>query len=120
MKTLLPFLLIIAAAFLVAPTPFPATPSSSEDYDINVLQINASWNKKNSIKLEKLNGCNVQYAYLESQSKQLQERFSKIPIIAVTKKSQPNKPLGYWEGNIMFESTITIEELQKVIDTLNQ
>jgi len=109
MKTLLPFLLIIAAAFLVAPTPFPVTPPSVEDYDINVLQINAS-----------LSGCNVQYAYLESQSKELQQRFSKIPIIAVTKKSQPNKPLGYWEGNIMFEPTITIEELQKVIDTLNQ
>lgn len=120
MKTLLPFLLIIAAAFLVAPTPINSTPPTSKDYDINVLQINASWNKKNSINLEDLVECNVQYAYLESQSKELQQRFSKIPIIAVTKKSEPNKPLGYWEGNIMFEPTITLEELQNVIDSLNQ
>ena len=120
MKTLIPFLLIIAAAFLVSPTPISENTPPSEDYDINVLQINASWNKKNSVPLEKLVGCNVQYAYLENQSRELQERFSKIPIIAITKKSQPNKPLGYWEGNIMLEPTVTIEELQKVIDTLNQ
>jgi len=120
MKTLLPFFLIIAAALLVSPTPISENSITSKEYDINVLQINASWNKKNSVSLEKLIGCNVQYANLESQSKELQQKFSKIPIIAVTKKSEPNKLLGYWEGNIMFESNVTVEEIQKVIDTISK
>ena len=60
-------------------------------------------------------GCNLEWALLEEQPTKVQEKFSKIPIIALKKKGEPIK---IWEGNIMFEPTVTIEEIQETIDSL--
>ena len=86
-----------------------------DDYDYTVLHLNAKWNKKNSLPIHTLNGCNLEYAILEDQPSSVQEQFSKIPVIALKKGKQP---VRVWEGNIMFEPTITVEEIQKALDEL--
>jgi len=52
---------------------------------------------------------------IEEQSSAVKEKFSKIPVVALKKKGEPVK---VWEGNIMFEPTVTVEEIQKVLDSL--
>jgi len=85
------------------------------DYDYTVLHLNANWNKDNSLPIQTLNGCNLEWAILEEQPKSVQEKFSKIPVIALKKG---NEPVRVWEGNIMFEPTVTIEEIQEVLNEL--
>lgn len=117
MKGFIPLIFLLLAAFLVSPTSKP-TETKIERHTITVLQINAEWNKKNSLALHKLKGCNIESAYLEQQSTKIQDKFSKIPIIAITTIDNPTTPIKMWEGNILFEPTTTVEEIQDYINEL--
>lgn len=111
MKTIIPFLIIIMAGLLV--TPMPIEETKEDYYEITVLQINAKWNEKNAVDINKLKNCNIEWAYLEDQSSNIQEKFQKIPFIVLKKNGEP---LRYWEGNILFEPTVTVEEIQTHIN----
>jgi|TARA_R100000482_G_scaffold89287_1_gene36402 hypothetical protein len=91
----------------------PAESTNDKTYDLTVMQINARWNKKNEVKINKLKYCNVEWAYLEDQNTRLQKKFNKIPFIVIKKG---NTPLLTWEGNILFEPTVTLEEIQQHIN----
>jgi len=86
-----------------------------EDYSITILHLNAKWNNHNDLDVDRLKGCNIEWALMEDQPKEVQEKFNKIPVIALKKDG---KPVMLWEGNIMFEPTVTLEEIQKEIDLL--
>lgn len=124
MKLFILLIFLLLAAFLVSPTGNPTkttgnpTKTKIERHTITVLQINAEWNEKNSIALHKLKGCNIATTYLEQQSTKIQGNFSKIPIIVITTIDKPTTPIKMWEGNILFEPTITVEEVQDYINKL--
>ena len=107
--------LIYCLIFLIPFYTNVETISEDEQYEFTVLHLNAKWNKKNSLDINSLVGCNLEWALLEEQPTKVQEKFSKIPIIALKKKGEPIK---IWEGNIMFEPTVTVEEIQETIDSL--
>ncbi len=117
MKALLPLITLLLAALLVSPTYKPKE-TKIDSHAITVVQINAEWNEKNSVPLHQLKGCNIKTAYLEQQSTKIQDKFSKIPIIAITTIDNPTTPIKMWEGNILFEPTITVEEIQDYINKL--
>ncbi len=87
----------------------------NDEFEYTVLHLNAKWNKSNSLPIHNLNGCNLEWALLEEQPLIVQEKFSKIPVIALKKG---NEPIRVWEGNIMFEPTVTIKEIQETLDEL--
>ena len=109
MKTLLPLLALLVGALLVSPAKPVKDVSKETIHSITVLQINAKWNKKNAVNIDKLRNCNIEWAYLEDQNGDIKKKFAKIPFIIIKKE---NQPLLTWEGNIMFEPTVTLQELQ--------
>ena len=82
--------------------------SNDSAYSVTVLQINARWNKKNAVNIDKLHGCNIEWAYLEDQNSNVKKSSLKFLLLLLKKY----EPLLTWESNIMFEPTVTVEELQ--------
>lgn len=109
MRTTFLLLVLFVGAILASPTKSIEDFSNDSAYSVTVLQINARWNKKNAVNIDKLHGCNIEWAYLEDQNSNVKKKFAKIPFIIIKKN---NEPLLTWEGNIMFEPTVTVEELQ--------
>lgn len=81
-----------------------------------VTHINSKWNQKNSLNVNLLKSCTVKIGYIEDQTPEIQNKFTKIPIIVVYKDGVVVK---LWEGDIMFQPTTTLKEIQKVVDSLN-
>ena len=117
MRKLIILLVILFGLLLGSSTKFvsPAPSIPIDPYNITVTQINAEWNQYNSLPIENLKNCKVLFAFMEDQPQHIQEKYSKIPIIAISKNG---KIIKLWEGDIMFKSTTTIKELQSIIDTL--
>jgi len=112
MKSVISFIFLIIAAMLISPMPVK---KEERVHSVTVLQINSNWNKKNSLPLHKLTNCNIEEALYEEQPNHIKKTFNKIPVIAIKKDG---KPYRVWEGNIMFEPTVTVEKLQIYIDSL--
>jgi hypothetical protein len=85
-------------------------------YKYTVLHLNAKWNNHNSLPIQNLKNVHLEWALLEEQSEEIKNKFNKIPFIALKENGTPIK---VWEGNIMFKPTVTIEQIQEVIDSLN-
>jgi len=105
------FLLLVLFVGVILASPIKPIENLSNDsaYSVTVLQINAKWNKQNAVNINKLHSCNIEWAYLEDQNSSVKKNFAKIPFIIIKKNDEP---LLTWEGNIMFEPTVTVEELQ--------
>jgi len=110
--------LILLLALLIG-TIFASSEQPTKDvskktlHSVTVLQINAKWNKKNAVNITKLQNCNIEWAYLEDQNANIKKKFAKIPFIIIKKE---NQPIVTWEGNIMFEPTVTLEEIQSHVN----
>lgn len=113
MRTLLPLLALLLGTLLVSPAKAIKDVSKETIHSITVLQINAKWNKKNAVNIDRLRNCNIEWAYLEDQNSNIKKKFAKIPFIIIKKE---NQPLITWEGNIMFEPTVTLEQLQNHVN----
>jgi hypothetical protein len=113
MKNVIFLVFIIIGIITISSTRIDSSKKKTKSYSITVLHLNAKWNHHNSLDVRLLKNCNIQCALIEDQPIEIQEKFSKIPIIALKKNG---KPLILWEGNIMFEPTVTLEEIQKEID----
>jgi len=113
MRTLLLLLAFLVGTLLVSPAKPIKNVSKEKLHSVTVLQINAKWNKKNAVNIDKLRNCNIEWAYLEDQNSDIKKKFAKIPFIIIKKE---NQPLLTWEGNIMFEPTVTLEELQNHVN----
>jgi len=109
MRTTFLLLVLFVGAILAYPIKPIENISNDSLYSLTVLQINARWNKQNAVNIDKLHGCNIEWAYLEDQNTNVKKKFAKIPFIIIKKNDQP---LFTWEGNIMFEPTVTVEEIQ--------
>ena len=85
--------------------------SYSQEYTI--VQINASWNARNDVKLpEQINGSKVIYAILEDQPLSIRKSTKAVPIVIIYKD---NKALKQWSANLSFKLNLTKEEIANAI-----
>tara|TARA_R100001440_G_scaffold24749_1_gene40189 strand:- start:671 stop:988 length:318 start_codon:yes stop_codon:yes gene_type:complete len=82
--------------------------------DITVVHFNYEWNTRNAFKpLDDLKSAQVKYAYIENQSKTLQESIKSVPTIIVYKGQ---RPIAKFEAGLSMKIEIELEELQEIIN----
>ena len=80
-----------------------------------VMQINAKWNKHHNIDLKGLQGCKVEFGWLEEQPKSLQSQVKTVPIVVVFKNGTPIKQ---WNADLTFTLDVNLSEIQSVVNKL--
>ena len=81
----------------------------------SLLEINAKWNDKNSLKQDKIGGIRIDFGWLEDQPKKMQSKIRSVPILVLLKD---NKPIYQWIAGIDFKLEVTEEEFENVINKL--
>lgn len=81
--------------------------------EYTILHINAKWNQANNVNLDVIPNCKLQYAFLEDQPKDIQERIEYVPHIILLKH---NRPIAQWSADLSFRLNITTQEIVKVIN----
>lgn len=82
-----------------------------------LLEINAKWNDKNSLKQDKIGGIRINFGWLEDQPKKMQSKIRSVPILVLFNNG---KPVYQWVAGINFKLEVTEEEFDKVINKLNK
>ena len=101
--------------FLIIILLITSTTLFSQTYSL--LQINAKWNNKNSLKKEKFGGVKVNSGWLEDQSKEMQGKIRSVPILVLFRDG---KPIYQWIAGIDFKLEVTEEEFEKVLNRLKK
>ena len=84
--------------------------------DVVVVQINAKWNKSNTLtELRDLNNCEYVFGWLENQPYSVQSSISSIPVVVVYKD---NVPQQQYVGDISLRLSVTFEEIQTLVNSL--
>lgn len=84
--------------------------------DVVVVQINAKWNKSNTlVELRDLNNCEYVFGWLENQPYSVQSSISSIPVVVVYKD---NVPQQQYVGDITLRLSATFEEIQTLVNSL--
>jgi hypothetical protein len=78
-----------------------------------LLHINAKWNQMNNVNIDAIPNCKLQYAFLEDQPKEIQQKIQYVPHIILLKE---NRPIAQWSADLSFKLNITTQEIVKVID----
>jgi len=82
--------------------------------DVTVVHFNYEWNSHNGFKkLDNLKSAKVQYAYVENQSKNLQESIKSVPTIIIYKG---DKPVARFEAGLSMKIEIEFEKLQEIVN----
>lgn len=82
--------------------------------DVTVVHFNYEWNSRNGFKkLDNLKSAKVQYAYIENQSKNLQESIKSVPTIIIYKG---DKPVARFEAGLSMKIEIPLDKLQEIVD----
>ena len=81
----------------------------------SLLEINAKWNDKNSLKQDKIGGIRIDFGWLEDQPKKMQSKIRSVPILVLFKD---DKPIYQWIAGIDFKLEVTEEEFENVINKL--
>ncbi len=81
----------------------------------SLLEINAKWNDKNSLKQDKIGGIRIDFGWLEDQPKKMQSKIRSVPILVLLKD---DKPIYQWIAGIDFKLEVTEEEFENVINKL--
>tara|TARA_B110000503_G_C6940201_1_gene326569 strand:- start:80 stop:394 length:315 start_codon:yes stop_codon:yes gene_type:complete len=101
--------------FLIIILLITSTTLFSQKYSL--LEINAKWNNKNSLKKGKIGGVRVKFGWLEDQSKEMQSKIRSVPILVLFKDG---KPIYQWIAGIDFKLNVTEEDFEKVFNKLNK
>jgi|TARA_R110000803_G_scaffold4668_1_gene15678 hypothetical protein len=101
--------------FLIIILLITSTTLFSQKYSL--LEINAKWNNKNSLKKEKIGGVRVKFGWLEDQPKEMQSKIRSVPILVLFKDG---KPIYQWIAGIDFKLNVTEEDFEKVFNKLNK
>ena len=83
--------------------------------DVVVMQINAKWNEHHNVDLSGLQGCKVEFGWLEEQPKSLQSQVKTVPIVVVFKNGTPVKQ---WNADLTFTLDVNLSEIQSVVNKL--
>ena len=82
--------------------------------NITVVQFNAKWNSHNTNdNIEKIKRAQYKFAYLENQSKELQQSIKAVPTVVVYKDG---KPVKVFKGDLTMTLRIRLEDVQAVVD----
>jgi len=82
--------------------------------DVTVVHFNYEWNSRNGFKkLDNLKSAKVQYAYIENQSKTLQESIKSVPTIIIYKGQ---RPVAKFEAGLSMKIEIELDKLQEIIN----
>ena len=81
---------------------------------VEVIQINATWNKQNDVILH-LKNCQYSYTLLEHQPKDVQAKIKSVPTIIILKDG---RPVRQYQANLMLKLEIKEEELQAFINQI--
>ena len=82
--------------------------------DVTVVHFNYEWNSRNGFKkLDNLKSAKVQYAYIENQSKNLQESIKSVPTIIIYKG---DKPVARFEAGLCMKIEIPLDKLQEIVN----
>jgi len=82
--------------------------------DIEVIQINAKWNKANDAKLV-LENCRYSYAVLEDQPQSVQSQIKSVPTVLVMFNG---RPVRQYQANVMLKLNAKEEDIQQYINSL--
>ena len=82
--------------------------------NITVVQLNAKWNSHNTNdNVEKIKRAEYKFAYLENQSKELQQSIKAVPTVVVYKDG---KPVGIFAGDLTMTLIVRLEDIQELVD----
>ncbi len=82
--------------------------------DVTVVHFNYQWNSHNGFKkLDNLKSAKVQYAYVENQSKNLQQSIKSVPTIIIYKG---DKPVARFEAGLSMKIEIEFDKLQEIVN----
>lgn len=84
--------------------------------DVTVVQINAKWNKSNTVEeLRNLKGCEYVFGWLENQPYEIQSTIASVPVVVVYKD---NIAKQQYSADITLKLNATFEEIQSLVDSL--
>jgi len=84
--------------------------------DVVVVQINAKWNKDNTLEeLRELENCEYVFGWLENQPHDIQRNVVSLPVVVVYKD---NVPKQQYVGGISLRLSATFEEIQTLVNSL--
>lgn len=87
--------------------------SEKEIPEYTVLHINAKWNQQNNVNLDRIPNCQLKYAFLEDQPKEIQQSIQYVPHIILLKN---NRPIAQWSADLSFKLKIDTQDILNVID----
>lgn len=86
--------------------------------DVTVLQINAKWNKSNTVEeLRNLSNCEYVFGWLENQPHEIQSSIVSVPVVVVYKGGIPR--MQYVAG-INLRLGATLDEIQALVNALKE
>lgn len=84
--------------------------------DIVVVQINAKWNKGNTLEeLRYLENCNYVFGWLENQPYEIQSTVTSVPIVVVYKGDVPKMQ---YVADVSLKLNVTVDEIQRLVNSL--
>ncbi len=89
----------------------------SYSQEFSLLEINAKWNAKNSLKIKRLKGIPIKTAWLEQQPKSIRNRIKSVPVLILIKD---DRPIYQWVAGIDLKLKVTEEDFDKVFNNLNK
>lgn len=86
--------------------------------DVTVIQINAKWNRANSVdELRNLKGCEYVFGWLENQPNEIQSTIASVPVVVVYKD---NIARQQYSADITLKLNATFEEIQTLVNSLKE
>jgi len=86
--------------------------------DVVVVQINAKWNKSNTLEeLRDLENCEYVFGWLENQPYSIQSSITSLPVVVVYRD---NIPQQQYVGDITLRLSATFEEIQALVNALKE
>lgn len=93
-------------------------PSLGIAQDVTVVQINAKWNKSNTVEdLRNLENCEYVFGWLENQPHEIQSSVVSVPVVVVYKG---NVARQQYTSGINLQLIATFEEIQSLVNSLNE
>ena len=86
--------------------------------DVTVLQINAKWNKSNTVEeLRNLDNCEYVFGWLENQPYEIQSSIVSVPVVVVYKGDVPRMQ---YVADITLKLGATFDEIQALVNALKE
>jgi hypothetical protein len=86
--------------------------------DVTVVQINAKWNKSNTVdELRNLKNCEYVFGWLENQPYEIQCSIASVPVVVVYKD---NVARQQYAADITLRLNATFEEIQTLVNSLKE